>query len=348
MKARVDIPDEKSHREVLAEQGRWQRVAIGSGAWWHSIDLGGGYITPGVHNLDDLRDNYSSCKLPEDLNGKRLLDVGCWDGFYSFEAERHGAEVVAVDCFRPENFFKAHSALKSTAEFREMSVYDVSRKELGTFDIVLFLGVLYHLRHPLLGLEHICEVTGDFAVIESHVVDDLFSAPRPVMEFYEFDQLGGQYDNWWGPSSECLAQMIRAAGFPRVELLRRIFSRATFKAHRQWEPNSVLESSASILVPGVFNPVTWNKEVPVSGRNAFLGMYAKGLPADVTRESLRIHVGVFGISPHFVGESQYADYKQIHAPVPPGLEPGSVTVWIETGNQRSNEARLHLVEGKQW
>lgn len=283
------------------------------------------------------------------MAGKRLLDIGCWDGFYSFEAERHGANVVSMDCVRPENYFAAHRALNSKAEFHEMSVYELSRKTLGAFDIVLFLGVLYHLRHPLLGLERVCEVTRDFAVIESHVIDDFLTAPRPVMEFYEFEEMGGQYDNWWGPSCECLVQMIRAARFARVEPLPRKLTRAAaFKAYRNWEPDPELESSPSILVPEIFNPVTWQKEVPVRGRNAFLGMYAKGLPENVSRESLRVHVGSFGIMPYFVGDSEYPECKQINAPVPPGLDPQTATVWLEIDKKKSNETDIELVEGSEW
>lgn len=343
-----NLPGEKSAREAIAKQASRERAAMDSGSWWHSIELGSGYVTPGAKTLEELRENYASLELPENLDERRVLDVGCWDGFYSFEAERHGAQVVAIDCFRPENFFKAHSALKSNVAFREMSVYELSRKQLGTFEVVLFLGVLYHLRHPLLGLERICEVTRDFAIVESHVTDDFFATSRPLMEFYEFDQLGGQYDNWWGPSSECLVQMVRAAGFARVELLRRESTRAMIKAYRNWELNPSLESSPSIFVSAAFSPVTWNREVPTTGRNAFLGMYAKGLPEEMTRESLRIHVGGFSIGPHFVGDSQYSGYKQINLPVPPGLDPGTTTAWIERGSQRSNETEVQLVEGQEW
>src|SRR2546425_135288 len=83
----------------------------------------------------------------------------------SFEAERHGAEVVAIDCWWPEKFFLAHRALNSRVAFHELSVYELSRERLGAFDIVLFLGVLYHLRHPLLVLERVCEMTHETAVI---------------------------------------------------------------------------------------------------------------------------------------------------------------------------------------
>jgi len=143
-------------------------------------------------------------------------------------------------------------------------------------------------------------------------------------------------------------RMTRAAGFAHVELLSRSFTRARLKAYRNWDCSPTLESSPSIEVPAVFNPLTWNREVPTSGRNAFLGMYAKGLPEAVKREYLRLYVGGFGIVPHFVGDSQYPGFKQINAPVPPGLDPVTTTVWIEIGNQRSNEVEVQLVEGPQW
>ena len=73
-----------------------------SDLWWHSIDLGNGLVSPGVHSLEELQSLYRSLNLPEDLSGKSLLDIGCWDGFYSFEAERHGAKVTAVDCCQPK------------------------------------------------------------------------------------------------------------------------------------------------------------------------------------------------------------------------------------------------------
>ena len=157
----------------LNRQGDVFRKDLQATGWWHSIDLGDGYVTPGVRKLDDLQERYNSFRLPDDLSGKRVLDIGCWDGFFSFEAERHGAEVVAIDRWRPENFFKAHHALNSKVEFHEMSVYELSRSKLGSFDVVLFMGVLYHLQHPLLALQRVCEMTQEIAVIESFVIDNV-------------------------------------------------------------------------------------------------------------------------------------------------------------------------------
>src|SRR5690348_15440372 len=104
-----------------------QRDAFFAGGWWHSIDLGNGRVTPGVHKLEELRDNFARFGLPENLTGKRLLDIGCWDGFYTFEAERHGAQVTSVDVFQPQTYFAARRELNSKAEFHELSVYELDR-----------------------------------------------------------------------------------------------------------------------------------------------------------------------------------------------------------------------------
>src|SRR5215813_14120695 len=178
----MELNDTASLRDELDQVGAEQREAFNSSGWWHSVDLGGGVITPGVHKIEELRDNYARFDLPDDLKGKRVLDIGAWDGFYTFEAERHGAEVVAVDVWRPETFFEAKRALNSRARHLEMSVYELNRDRLGSFDVVFFMGVLYHLKHPLLGLERVSEMTNDFAVIETHAVDNIFDTPLPVME----------------------------------------------------------------------------------------------------------------------------------------------------------------------
>ena len=327
-----------------------QRGELEAHGWWHSIDLGGGRVTPGAHRLDELRDNYARFGLPADLGGRRVLDLGCWDGFYSFEAERHGAAVVSVDCWRPPGYFIARRELGSRAEFEELSVYEVTRERVGAFDIVLFLGVLYHLRHPLLALERVCEVTRDFAVIETHAIDNIFPTPHPVMEFYELDELGGQYDNWWGPNGECLVRMARAAGFARAEVLRREPARVTIKAHRRWEPAAAAPAPA-FRICDVFNAVTIEHRFPRRGRHAFLAILVEGLPAGVARREVRAEVGDYGIGPIYVGPSgdaRHAGLTQINVPVPPGLESGPAAVRLWRGRERSDEATIDLTDSGEW
>lgn len=338
--------DEQLARKRVAEKAARSRQNLRDGRWWQSIDLGD-RVTPGTTTLEQLQAYWAEMGLPSDLRGKRLLDIGCWDGFFSFEAERQGAEVTAIDCWRPPNFFQAHETLNSKVEFREMSVYEVSRRKLGTFDYVLFLGVLYHLRHPLLGLERVCEVTREQAIIETHVIDDFFASDRPVMEFYENAELADQYDNWWGPNVDCLERMTRAAGFVRCEQFKRSHARLTVRAWREWQPRS-LKPEPSIQISEAFNSTTWESAVPVSGRNAFLGLYAKGLPAGATRETVKVHVGPFGAMPIHIGVSEFEGYKQINAAVPPGLDPGAVSLWLEVQGERSNETDLQLTAGAEW
>ncbi len=345
------FPDSDSLRHILDQASEDQRRAFFASGWWHSIDLGGGHITPGVHKIDELRDNYNRFDLPEDLSGKRVLDIGCWDGFYSFEAERHGAEVVAIDCWRPENFFKAHEVLRSHVTFKEMSVYELKRQQFGTFDIVLFLGVLYHLRHPLLALERICELTHGVAVIESHVIDNIRDTSDPVMEFYEIDELGGQYDNWWGPNTTCLTAMLRAAGFVRTEVLRREPARSTIKAHRCWE-NKAREAHPSLLIRDITNAVTNDHVFPQRGRFAFLSLWVEGLPERIKSENLHVEVGRFGARPYSIEPSldgaDNVPRTQVNIEVPPGLDAGPTKVRISYEDRVSSIKEIGLVEGGEW
>ena len=337
-------------RQKILDDTTQYKQQMATGSWWHSIDLGNGVITPGIHSLAELQDNIGRFKLPEDLAGKRVLDIGCWDGFYSFETEQRGARVTSVDCWRPENFFKAKAALQSQAEFHELSVYDVTKERLGAFDIVFFLGVLYHLRHPLLGLEQVCEVTRDFAIIESHVVDKLHATADPVMEFYEFDELGGQYDNWWGPNVECLSRMARSAGFARVELLRAEETRATLKAHRHWN-DFPAESAPSLLIHDLFNAVIYDQRFPRKGRHAALALLVEGLPTHAQRWDVRVEIGGFGIHPNYVGQPgdpAKAGLTQINAPMPPGLELGKAIVRVWHEGRRADDAEIEVVEGTPW
>jgi tRNA (mo5U34)-methyltransferase len=342
--------EDSALREKLDEVVNEQRDAFIASGWWHSIDLGDGRVTPGVHQLAELRDNYARFGLPADLTGKRLLDIGCWDGFYTFEAERHGAQVTSVDVFQPQTYFAARAALHSNAEFHELSVYELSRDRLGAFDIVLFLGVLYHLKHPLLALERLCEMTKDFAVIETHAVDNIFSTERPVMEFYEIDQLGGQYDNWWGPNSACVLQMARAAGFVRTEPVRLEPTRTVVKAFRNWLPQET-EATPSLKIRRIINACTDDVRFPRRGRHAYLALIVEGLPADAQRENIRLEIGGFGSFAVYFGASKHAEDAgcvQITAPIPPGLDVGTVNVRLWHERQRAAEVEIELTEGREW
>jgi tRNA (mo5U34)-methyltransferase len=187
---------------------------------WHSFELPGGTVTEGVNSLASQRLRLTPFRLPEDLTGKRVLDIGAWDGWFSFELERRGAEVVAIDIFDHPRLREWKRVLGSRVEYRQIDVYDLSPERVGRFDIVLFLAVLVHLRHPLLALDRIRSVTDGMACVESRVMQERFAgdaeAGRPLLEF--FSETGEPGGNWCVPTVPCLLAFCRSAGFTGVEL----------------------------------------------------------------------------------------------------------------------------------
>ena len=188
--------------------------------WYHVMELPGGVVTPGV---DDPRDRLPLLRLPEDMSGLTVLDVGAWDGFFSFECERRGAErVVAADWFAwheavrgsRKSFELAREALGSKVEDVEVRVEELNPDRVGTFDLVLFAGVLYHVRDPLRALGAVASVTKGHLALETHV--DLVLKRKPAAAFDPTRELGGDQTNWWGPNPAAVEGMLRAVGFTDV------------------------------------------------------------------------------------------------------------------------------------
>ena len=192
--------------------------------WFQEIDLGNGVVTPGWSK--PLTEKLPFFGLPDDMSGMRVLDIGCCEGFFSFEAERRGAaEVVAIDSF-PESirrFNVCRSALGSKATAHLASVYDLNPTNFGTFDLVMFFGVLYHLRHPLLSIQKIASVTAGTILLQTRS----FEAPGldiSAAEFYPFGFQSGTSDNpifdlsvIWVPNGACVRDMLLHVGFVNVE-----------------------------------------------------------------------------------------------------------------------------------
>ncbi|HVT49801.1 MAG TPA: DUF1698 domain-containing protein [Vicinamibacterales bacterium] len=194
--------------------------------WYHSIDLGGGLVTPGV---DETPYRLARLDLPASFAGQSVLDIGAWDGFFSFEAERRGAtRVVAADYFswhgdgwgRKAGFELARRTLGSHVEDVDVDVMDLSPERLGTFDVVFFLGVLYHLRHPLLALERVASVTRGTLILETVV--DMVGIRRPAAAFYPERELNGDPTNWWGPNVPAVEGMLKDVGFADVRTITRL------------------------------------------------------------------------------------------------------------------------------
>src|SRR5262249_14466221 len=133
-------------------------------------------------------------------------------------------------------FLVARDLLESVVEYQIADIQRIRPEDFGRFDIVLFFGVLYHLKHPLLALETVCDLTTDMAFVESFVTDDGndLAAP-PVMEFYETTELRGQFDNWVGPNTSCLMSWCRTAGFARVQFQSVLDQRAHVSCFRKWD-----------------------------------------------------------------------------------------------------------------
>ena len=207
--------------------------------WWHSFELPDGSLIEGVSSIAGLKRRLAQFPIPADLKGKRVLDIGCWDGWFSFEMERRGAEVVAIDNWDNPRFRQMHAAYGSRVDYRQLDMYELTPQRVGRFDIVLFMGVLYHLKHPLLALERVCALTTDLAVVDSFILREGQLPPeqllRPILEFYETDEMGGQTDNWFGPSLPALLGMCRSAGFARVELRSVLDFGAQVACYRRWE-----------------------------------------------------------------------------------------------------------------
>lgn len=208
--------------------------------WWHSIDLGQGVVTPGRKGgLAFMEGELAGLRLP-DLRGRTVLDIGAWDGFFSFAAERLGARrVVALDHFvwedaglcdpsaPPRNslpgrrgFELAHESLHSAVEPRHADFAGGDLAGLGQFDVVLLLGVLYHLEDQWTALVRLREHTGELAVIETEATEWPGHEQLGVLEFFPDDERGGDPTNYWAPGVTATAALCRAAGFGRIEVVR--------------------------------------------------------------------------------------------------------------------------------
>lgn len=192
--------------------------------WHHRMEVVHGVHSPGETDPLPLLRNLN---LPARLDGMRVLDVGCLDGFFSFELERRGAEVTAAHGGEATpGFSVAHLLRGSHITSVRGPVYDLTRHDLGTFDLVLFLGRLHHLRHPLLALDVLSELVrvGGRMVVECHAIDRGLIGPdgHPyamgdpalrLMQFYPDSELSGDASNWWAPSLSCLEAMVSSAPF---------------------------------------------------------------------------------------------------------------------------------------
>ena len=237
--------------------------------WYHSIDLGHGVVTRG---MSDANNAVTAAQFPA-FTGRTVLDIGAWDGYYSFLAERQGASrVVALDHYswgvdipardrywkqcresgalpdhardttefwRPElpgkrGFDLACAALDSRVESVVADFTTVDLAALGTFDVVLYLGVLYHMKEPLECLERVRAVTRDVAVIETAAVRVPGDGRHRLLAFHAGSELNRDFGNWYQPNIAALRALVLAAGFSRVEIVQ-----GPPAPRSRWKPNRV-------------------------------------------------------------------------------------------------------------
>lgn len=205
---------------------------IASHAWFHRIEVAPGIFTPGPK---DAAVEMSKLGIPEDLTGLRVLDIGAAEGFNSFECERRGAHVTSVDKIGADEsgFGIARELLGSKIKHYHCSIYNLDFANLGEFDIILFTGVLYHLRYPLLALDVLKTISSRaLVIVESQICDGWFIRPdgstgqlasyspellrAPLAQFYPRGELCGDTSTWYSTNIIGLAGMLESAGFDAV------------------------------------------------------------------------------------------------------------------------------------
>jgi tRNA (mo5U34)-methyltransferase len=222
-------------------------------AWYHTIELGHGVVTKG------LSDSPHHAEILPDIRDKSVLDIGAWDGKFSFLAEQRGAaRVVAldhyawgvdieardlywnecaangtlpnhsrdlIDFWHPElpgqrGFTFASQALSSKVQPLVADFTTVDLNRLGRFDVVLYLGVLYHMPDPMASLERVCAVTKEVAVIETEAVHLHGFDSHPLLQFHVGSSLRADFGNWFVPTLQALTDMCLAAGFTSVKTVK--------------------------------------------------------------------------------------------------------------------------------
>ena len=313
---------------------------------YHSFRLPDGRILEGAVSLRYLEGRVASFGLPEDLTGERVLDIGPWDGYFTFEMERRGAEVTAIDYVDLDTFRELHHAFHSKARYQRLDVYELDPARHGTFDIVLCLGVLYHLKHPLLALEKICAVTRGTCILETFIIEGAAwqngQRPRyPYAEFYERAELAGQLDNWTGPTVGAVEAWIRAAGFAEAEVLAVSDETGRFAAHRRWRSLPSAET-----LPLELHGVSGHQNAGhsfVSSKEEYLVLWCQWTPAGAPPiEIVFPEIDGLGVAPLSVDRS--GNGLQVQVRLPAGLTSGRHEVRIKVGTSDWSRPREFYVD----
>jgi tRNA (mo5U34)-methyltransferase len=224
--------------------------------WWHSIAVGSGVVTPGHKSPAALAAELAMLDLP-DLDGRSVLDIGGWDGFFAFEAEQRGAGSVAVldhymwamdvpaqqaywrqcaaegrspkpyhetDLWHPDTlpgkrgFDVARELIGSNVRPMVLDFMDCDLERVGRWDVTLYLGVLYHMEDPIRALRRLAAVTEEVAVIETEAVAIPGYEHEATWRFFPGSELNNDISNWWAPNIAALVGALPAVGFRKAEV----------------------------------------------------------------------------------------------------------------------------------
>lgn len=203
--------------------------------WYHPIEVRPGIVTPGANDAHSI---LKVLDLPTDCRGMRVLDLGARDGFFSFELERRGADVIAVDYLAATDsgFAVAAGLLGSRVPYLHRNLYDLDPAELGSFDVVLFLGLLYHLPDPLGALRIVRSLTSRQMFLETLVLDFGGALDElPLMRFFAGASWAGDPTNYWGPNVRCVEEMLSETEFA-TRSTTRIGDRCVFACEATSDP----------------------------------------------------------------------------------------------------------------
>lgn len=210
---------------------------------YHKYEVEPGFFTPGQFLDVEPKRCLDELGVPQNLVGRRALDIGAWDGPYTFELERRGAQVTALDIQDPDiTVFNAVKEIKnSSATFVRGGVYDALPETLGTFDLVLFAGVYYHLKNPVLSLQRIRRLLKDGGILfiegasaTDYLAEELnkvLGPPKssrhttaeildrlPISVFDIDHRIYESWTNWWFPTTRCLEAVLLDSGFRNVNV----------------------------------------------------------------------------------------------------------------------------------
>jgi len=328
----------QARNEAITQETKKQIAEMEALGFYHTIELPNGEVLPGLLSAERLRNRLTQFAIPTDLRGKRVLDIGAWDGFYTFEMERRGAHVVALDLFRNEKFLLARDLVKSKAEYVVGDICRLSSKDLGRFDMVLFFGVLYHVKHPVMALENVCSMTLDTAYVESYVIDDGtdLSTP-PVLEFYEKTELRGQFDNWVGPNVPCLLAMARAAGFADVQFESVLSNRAHLTCRRKWSSAPGSDTAPEIIC--VENSISRDHDFSTN-RDDYISIYFRSATPGIGCDDVYAEVGPYAARPAEIVDAGGDGWLGV-LKLPPGLDANWHAIRLRVKqSQWSNSLRI--------